>query len=174
MGHSDNHTATRIPMILAGQGGGMIKTGRYLRYAENQQVGRLHLALLKQFGVDISSYADSDKPLPGLDGSPFKPYRERPFESWVKKDGGTVTAQGRLRLSEDLNEAKIFYIDVTGKPSIRIEVAFRDFHDFNLAYHCGTAIKITGNGVDRGGQLVITKVTELKSLFGRKPGTQNG
>ncbi len=174
MGHSDNHTATRIPMILAGQGGGMIKTGRYLRYAENQQVGRLHLSLLQKFGVDISSYADSDKPLPGLDGSPFKAYRERPFESWVKKDGGSITAQGRLRLSEDLNEAKIFYIDVAGKPSVRIEVAFRDFHDFNLAYHCGTAIKLTGAGVDRGGQLVITKVTELKSLFGRKPGTQNG
>ncbi len=174
MGHSDNHTATRIPMILAGQGGGMIKTGRYLRYAENQQVGRLHLALLQKFGVDISSYADSDKPLPGLDGSPFEPYRERPFESWVKKHGGTITAQGRLRLSEDLNEAKIFYIDVAGKPSVRIEVGFRDFHEFNLAYHCGTAIRLTGDGVDHGGQLVITKVTELKSLFGRKPGTQSG
>ena len=174
MGHSDNHTATRIPMILAGQGGGMIKTGRYLRYAENQQVGRLHLALLKKFGVDISSYADSDKPLPGLDGSPFKPYRERPFESWVKKDGGTITAQGRLRLSEDLNEAKIFYIDVEGEPSVRIEVGFRDFHDFNLAYHCGTAIELTGDGADRGGQLVITKVKELKSLFGKKPGSKNG
>merc|ERR1712023_305972 len=35
MGHSDNHTAQRIPTILAGQGGGMLKTGRYLRYAEN-------------------------------------------------------------------------------------------------------------------------------------------
>ena len=33
-------------MILAGQGGGMLKTGRYLRYAENQQVGPT------AFGVD--------------------------------------------------------------------------------------------------------------------------
>jgi len=38
MGHSDNHTATRLPIVLAGQGGGRIKTGRYLRYAENQRI----------------------------------------------------------------------------------------------------------------------------------------
>lgn len=174
MGHSDNHTATRIPMILAGQGGGMLKTGRYLRFAENQQVGRLHLALLEKFGVKSDSFANSTAPLPGLDGSHFEPYRERPFDSWVKKDGGVITVQGRLRLSEDLNEAKVFYVDVEGKPSVRIEVAFRDFHDFNLAYHCGTPIKLTGNGSERGGQLLITKVTNLKSLFGKKPGTQNG
>ena len=34
MGHSDNHTVQRIPMILAGKGGGFLKTGRYLRYSE--------------------------------------------------------------------------------------------------------------------------------------------
>jgi hypothetical protein len=174
MGHSDNHTATRIPMILAGQGGGMLKTGRYLRYAENQQVGRLHLALLEKFGVKPDSFANSTAPLPGLDGSHFEPYRERPFDSWVKKDGGVITVQGRLRLSDNLDEAKVFFIDVEGKPSVRIEVSFRDFHGFNLAYHCGSPIKLTGNGSDRGGQLLITKITDLKSLFGKKPGTQNG
>ena len=52
--------------------------------------------------------------------------------------------------------------------------AGRDFHDFNLAYHCGTAITLSGNGEDKGGQLVVTKVTDLKSLFGKKPGTQKG
>ena len=44
MGHSDNHTATRIPTVLAGRGGGMIKTGRYVRYAKNQELSSLHLA----------------------------------------------------------------------------------------------------------------------------------
>ena len=47
MGHSDNHTAQRIPIVLAGQGGGMLKTGRYLRYSKNQEVGRLHLSLMQ-------------------------------------------------------------------------------------------------------------------------------
>lgn len=174
MGHSDNHTATRIPLILAGQGGGRLKTGRYLRFSENQEIGRLHLALLDLFDVNHGSYAGATAPLPGLDGGHYTPYRERPFNSWTRVGNGKVTVQGRLRMSDDLNEAKIFFVDVEGQPPVRVEVAFRDFHEFNLAYHCGTAITLSGNGSDQGGQLVITKVTELKSLFGKKPGTQNG
>ena len=174
MGHSDNHTATRIPIILAGQGGGLVKTGRYVRYAENQQLGRLHLALLKLFDADQDSFAYSNNPLPGLNGSNFTPYNEQPFESWVKKGDGSITVQGRLRLSDNLDEARIFLIDIEGQPSIRIDVAFRDFHDFNLAYHCGTAVKITGTFTEKDGQPVITKVQELNSLFGKKPGSANG
>ena len=174
MGHSDNHTVKRVPIILAGQGGGMIKTGRYVRYAENQQLGRLHLALLQKFGIDVDGFGKSTQPLPGLDGSDYQPFEERPFESWVRQEPGTITVQGRLRLSEDLNEAKIFYVDVEGKQPVRIEISFRDFHDFNLAYHCGTPVELTGDGTERKGQLVITKIKGLRSLFGKKPGTQNG
>jgi len=174
MGHSDNHTATRIPLILAGQGGGKLKTGRYLKYSENQEIGRLHLSLLDMFDVQHDSYAGANAPLPGLDGGYFAPYSERKFDSWTKTGNGKVTVQGRLRMSDDLNEAKVFFVDVEGQPSVRVEVEFRDFHEFNLAYHCGTAITLTGNGSDQGGQLVITKVSDLKSLFGKKPGTKNG
>lgn len=174
MGHSDNHTATRIPLILAGQGGGKLKTGRYLRYSENQEIGRLHLSLLDMFDVQHEAYAGATAPLPGLDGGHFAPYQERKFDSWTKVGNGKVIVQGRLRMSDDLNEAKVFYVDVEGRPPVRVEVEFRDFHNFNLAYHCGTAITLTGSGSDQGGQLVITKVTELKSLFGGKPGSQNG
>lgn len=174
MGHSDNHTVKRVPIVLAGQGGGMLKTGRYVRYAENQQLGRLHLALLHKFGVQQDSFGGSTQPLPGLDGSDYQPYREQPFDSWVRHEAGTITVQGRLRLSEDLNEARIFYVDVEGARSVRVDVEFRDFHGFNLAYHCGTPIKLTGTGTDKAGQLMITKISELQSLFGKKPGTQNG
>ena len=174
MGHSDNHTATRIPTILAGQGGGRVKTGRYLRYAENQQLGTLHLALLQQFGVALDHYGGSTQALSGLDGARIDAYQERPFDSWVRRDHDAITVQGRLRLSEDLNEARIFYVDVAGAPSIRVDVEFRDFHDFNLAYHCGTPIRLTGRGTERGGQLSIHKITELKSLLGKQPGSQRG
>ena len=123
----------------------MLKTGRYLRYSKNQELGRLHMALMQKFGIDKDSYANSSAPLPGLDGSPFDEFKERPFESWVKKGQGTITAQGRLRMSDNLDEAKIFYIDVQGKPSVRIEISFGDFHSFNVAYHVGTPIKLSGN-----------------------------
>jgi len=174
MGHSDNHTVQRIPVILAGARD-HFKTGRYIRYSENQELSRLHLSLLKTFGVHMDSYAVSDASLPGIDGGYFPEYRERPFESWVTRNPGSITAQGRLRMSDNLDEAKVFYIDVAGQPSVRIEVAFRDFHDFNLPYHVGTPITLTGNSSGEGNQLLITKITELKSLFGKsKPGTRNG
>lgn len=174
MGHSDNHTATRIPIVLAGQGGGRIKTGRYVRYAENQQLGRLHLALLNRFGIEVDSFGGSTEPLPGLSDSNYEPYQERTFESWVQHVDGIIEVQGRLRLSDNLDEAKIFFVDVDGSQPVRIEVGFRDFHDFNLAYHCGTAVKLKGSGKVNGGQLLITKVQSIESLFGHKPGTQNG
>ncbi len=173
MGHSDNHTATRVPIILAG-GRGLLKTGRYVRYAENQQLGRLHLSLLQKFGISTDRYAGSVEPLPGLNGSDFTAYRERPFESWVKIEGDQIVVQGRLRMSDNLDEARIFYVDIEGQPPVRVQVEFRDFHNFNLAYHCGTGITLTGNGATQGEQVSITKVTELESIYGKKPGTQNG
>lgn len=174
MGHSDNHTATRIPILLAG-GGDKIKTGRYVRYAQNQQLSRLHLSLLKMFDVNVNSYAENSAPLPGLADSAFEPHRERPFDSWVRAEGNRITVQGRLRMSDDLDEARVFLIDVEGQAPVRIEVEFRDFHNFNLAYHCGTAITLTGTGTNRGNQnYLITKVTDLKSLFGKLPGSANG
>lgn len=174
MGHSDNHTATRIPIVLAGQGGGRLKTGRYVRYSENQQLGRLHLTLLQKFGIHQDSFGDSTQPLPGLETSDFEPYRERAFESWVKHKEDTITVQGRLRLSDNLDEARIFFVDVAGGKSVRIDVDFRDFHDFNLAYHCGTPIQLVGSGNERNGEFLIKKIKELHSLFGKKPGTQRG
>lgn len=173
MGHSDNHTATRVPLVLAG-GRDMIKTGRYVRYAKNQQLGRLHLSLLQKFGVEVNAFAGSSDLLPGLDASDFQPYQERPFDSWVKVTGDEITVQGRLRMSDNLNEAKIFYVDVAGQPPVRMEIAFGDFHRFNVAYHCGTAITVTGQRADQGEQLMINRIRELKSLFGKQPGDAPG
>ena len=102
-------------------------------------------------------------------------YEERPFESWVKFGQGKLTVQGRLRMSDNLDEAKVFYIDVSGKESVKIEVSFKDFHGFNLAYHVGTPITLSGNTSERNGRIILTKVTELKSLFGNsKPGKAQG
>lgn len=174
MGHSDNHTVKRVPIVLAGQGGGMLKTGRYVRYSDNQELGRLHLSLLKKFGVETESFAGSSAELSGLDGSDFSPWKEHPFESWVKVNGSEISVQGRIRMSDNLDEAKLFFIDVENKPSVRIEVGFGDFHNFNIAYHCGTPVKMIGTGQTIGDQHKITKVKSLNSLFGKKPGSARG
>ena len=168
MGHSDNHTATRVPTVLAGRGGGMLKTGRYVRYAKNQELSGLHLALLRKFGITVDSYAGNSAPLTGLDGSDYEPYRERSFESWSRSEGNKILAQGRLRMSDNLDEAKIFYIDVEGKQPIRLEIEFGDFHEFNVAYYCGLAVKIEGDGSEQNGSYLITKIRSLQSVFGEK------
>ena len=173
MGHSDNHTATRIPIVLAG-GKRIIKTGRYVRYSKNQQLGRLHLSLLQSFGVETQSFAQSSQQLAGLNSSDFSPWSEQPFESWVKIDGNKIEAQGRLRMSEDLDEAKIFYLDIKGQKSLRIDVSFRDFHNHNIAYHCGTPVNVRGVTSEKMGQSVITKVNSITSLSGNKPGSAAG
>ncbi|MEL6107964.1 MAG: DUF1552 domain-containing protein [Planctomycetota bacterium] len=174
MGHSDNHTVKRVPIVLAGKGGGWLKTGRYIRYSDNQQLGRLHLTLLNRFGVDIDSFGGSTEPLAGLDGSQYEAYREPEFASWLNSENGTITVQGRLRLSEDLNEAKVFYVDLQNRPAVRLEVSFRDFHDFNLAYHCGTPVTISGIASDASGRWILTKIKSLKSVFGKQPGSAKG
>ena len=175
MGHSDNHTAQRIPIVLAGQGGGKLKTGRYLRYSKNQELGRLHLSLLELFGADKESFANAKQPLPGLGGGKFDEYVERPFESWVKADGATMTVQGRLRMSDNLDEAKVFYVDVEGRDSVRMEIGFGDFHSRNVAYHVGTPVKLTGKTIEKDGRVILNKITALESVFGNSnPGKANG
>lgn len=168
MGHSDNHTATRIPTVLAGQGGGALKTGRYVRFAKNQELSGLHLALLHKFGIQQDSFAGTNVALPGLDDSSYEAYQERPFDSWVKRDGQIVTLQGRLRMSDNLDEAKIFYVDITDQPPVRLEIDFDDFHRFNVAYYCGLAVKLEGDGSDSSGRTLITKIRSLESVFGEK------
>lgn len=168
MGHSDNHTATRIPAIIAGKGGGQIKTGRYLRYNGNQRLGKLHLAILKKFGINLSSFGGETQALTGLGGERIDEYREKPFTSYAQVNKDIITVQARLRMSDDLSEAKVFYMDLPNGSSVKLDVQFRDFHSFNLAYYCGEAIKLTGKGSNKNGQLTITKVTELKALNGKK------
>ena len=95
---------------------------------------------MQKFGIDQQSYANSSTPLPGLDGSPFEELRK------ILRELGGAKAPSRLRAASCLlDEAKVFYVDVEGKPSVRIEVSFGDFHSFNLAYHVGTPIKLSGN-----------------------------
>ena len=174
MGHSDNHTATRIPMILAGKGGGLIKPGRYLRFSENQPLSKLHLALLHKFGIGANEFGKTTQTLSGLSDSNYKPFVEPKFESWAKMDNGTISVQGRIRMSDNLDEAKLFFVDYGQGKSVKVDVAFGDFHKFNLAYHCGTPILLTGTGANKNGQLVMKKVKSLKSLFGKKPGSAGG
>jgi hypothetical protein len=171
MGHSDSHTGQRIPAVLAGNAAGRMKTGRYLRYAENSEVSKLHRGLLDLFEVSAPEghLVNSDSSLAGLDGGEFGAYREPPFKTLVEVVGKKVRAQGRLRLSNNLDEANLFFVDVDGQKPVRIQISFRNFQQFEMPFYCGTPVELIGNGGKQGSEFVINEVTSLKSLAGLKP-----
>ncbi|MDG2383345.1 MAG: DUF1552 domain-containing protein [Pirellulaceae bacterium] len=63
----DKHEADQMPMLLAGKGGGSLKTGRVLDFLESGDEHRracsLYLSLMKKMGVRREQFGDARKPL---------------------------------------------------------------------------------------------------------------
>ena len=59
------HNREDIPLLVAGGGHGMIRGGRHARY-HGEALADLHLAMLRNAGVQIERTADSKAPLKGL------------------------------------------------------------------------------------------------------------
>jgi hypothetical protein len=65
-GNAHNHDD--LPILLAGNGSGTIKTGRHLRFARETPLTNLYLSLLDRIGVTVASFGDSTGRLESLDG----------------------------------------------------------------------------------------------------------
>jgi hypothetical protein len=63
-----NHEATQLPVVLLGNAGGQIRTGRVLDYRDNEQrqMCRLYLSLFEKFGLSINSFGDANEKLPDV------------------------------------------------------------------------------------------------------------
>jgi hypothetical protein len=55
----DHHNHDDLPILLAGKGGGSLKTGRHIRYPKETPLTNLYLSLLDRMGVDLDSFGDS-------------------------------------------------------------------------------------------------------------------
>lgn len=65
----DRHNHNDMPIILAGGGGGTVKTGRHIVYKNEEKVSNLFISMLSAFGVQLDSFGeDGDGPLAGLAG----------------------------------------------------------------------------------------------------------
>ena len=66
----DTHSANRLPVILAGKGGGSLKTGRVLDYLnagdDNRRICSLHLSLMDRMGISLDRFGDTGKRLENL------------------------------------------------------------------------------------------------------------
>ena len=61
------HSEDNLPVILAGGGGGTIRSGRQIAYRRETSLSRLHLSLLQRMGVERDRFADASRPLAELD-----------------------------------------------------------------------------------------------------------
>lgn len=63
----DKHQADEMPILLAGRGGGSLKTGRVLDYRErgddHRRACSLYLSLMDRMGVNLPRFGDSDRRL---------------------------------------------------------------------------------------------------------------
>lgn len=66
----DKHEADEMPIVLAGQAGGQLKTGRVLDYSsrgdENRRACSLYLSLMDLMGVSLPKFGDTDRRLADL------------------------------------------------------------------------------------------------------------
>ena len=68
LGDGDEHDAEHLPTIVAGGGGGTIKTGRKIEFEEPTDLASIHLAFAQRAGVDVSEFGTADEPLTELAG----------------------------------------------------------------------------------------------------------
>jgi len=63
-----NHNNDQLPVVLAGQGGGQIKTGRVLDYLgkPNRKMCSLYLSMMDKCGVKLDTFGDSQERLPEI------------------------------------------------------------------------------------------------------------
>ncbi|GAC1452365.1 MAG: hypothetical protein NVSMB9_37300 [Isosphaeraceae bacterium] len=68
IGDGDRHNHNDLPILLAGRGGGTLKTGRHLKYTSETPLNNLYLSMLDRIGAPVDSLGDSKGRLPRLDG----------------------------------------------------------------------------------------------------------
>ena len=68
IGDGNRHNHDELPILLAGKGGGTLKTGRHVRYPRNTPLMNLYLSMLDRMGAAVPSLGDSTGKLPSLDG----------------------------------------------------------------------------------------------------------
>lgn len=59
IGDGNRHNHDRLPILLAGRGGGRARHGRHVAYPRNTPLANLYVSMLQAAGVDVPSFGDS-------------------------------------------------------------------------------------------------------------------
>ena len=63
----NRHTHEDLPTLIAGQGGGYIKSGRRISYRRETPMSNLFLTMMDQMGVHVDHFGDATGRVSGLD-----------------------------------------------------------------------------------------------------------
>jgi hypothetical protein len=63
---ANRHTHHDLPIVVAGGGGGTIKTGRYLEFPKDTPLNNLFVSMCQRVGADVQKLGDSTGELPRL------------------------------------------------------------------------------------------------------------
>jgi hypothetical protein len=61
MGDGNKHSNTNLPCVVAGKGGGSVKTGMHYAHDRGTSISNIHLGMLKTAGVKINKFGYSTK-----------------------------------------------------------------------------------------------------------------
>jgi hypothetical protein len=64
----NRHNNENLPVLVAGRGGGTLRTGRHIRYHQETPMSNLLLSMLDRVGVEADHFGDSTGRLPHLAG----------------------------------------------------------------------------------------------------------
>lgn len=68
LGDGSTHSNSNLPILLAGNAGGTVKTGRHIRYANDTPLNNLWMSMLERVDVRVPFVGDSTGSLRGLEG----------------------------------------------------------------------------------------------------------
>lgn len=163
MGHSDTHAGSRIPAVFGG-GKNIVKTGRYVNHAQAQDPRGLHMALLKQYGVETDNFQRYDKTMSGLADSNYEHFKTKQYPKYIKEENGIIKLQGNLRQSQNIDTPRLHLMKVDNAKSVKIEVAFKNFNSVNLAYYCTRDVYIEAKGKNENGHWIISEITKIEEV----------
>jgi hypothetical protein len=66
IGDGNRHNHDNLPVLVAGKGGGTIRTGRHIRVPDETPMANLFVSMLERVGAATDRFGDSTGSLPGL------------------------------------------------------------------------------------------------------------